>query len=365
MNSGEQDTISKLLKYVVSFIGVIVILLALAKLSINKNNDNLLENEECIATFSEKNSVIYNLVDCFNIEIQGYKIAVADKIFGYVDDLEDRNEILQKVCGSYINELNIEPENVVKIIINNKLRAIPTNVSIAKLNSNGEVAENIYDAMVVNENLLNLELEVLNNVEEVMESPCIEEESNDLYIGQESIEEGQNGIKIVYKKEYYQGVEKVKEEILDEVIEIKPTPTVIKKGVKNPYYDGIRFLSNPLDGAIITSNFGEIRNYSNHKGVDLAKDMGEEITSAFDGEVTFAAYDNGGYGNLVIIKHSNEMETYYAHLNEIKVNVGQKINKGDIIGTVGSTGYSTGPHLHFELRIGGNPVNPVNYIIGL
>ena len=90
--------------------------------------------------------------------------------------------------------------------------------------------------------------------------------------------------------------------------------------------------------------------------------MGKNVSASFNGQVITAGYNNGGYGNLVVIKHDNNMKTYYAHLNDIYVNVGDIVKKDDIIGTVGSTGNSTGPHLHFELRVNGVPVDPIKYI---
>ena len=144
-----------------------------------------------------------------------------------------------------------------------------------------------------------------------------------------------------------------------------PISTVIKKGVKNPYYSGVAFLLAPVTGGCVTSVFGEARNTSYHKGIDIAKPAGESVKCALDGIVTFAGYNYGGYGNLVIIQHEDNMETYYAHLSDIYVSQGQSINEGDIIGAVGSTGYSTGPHLHFELRVGGTPVDPMGYILEL
>ena len=109
--------------------------------------------------------------------------------------------------------------------------------------------------------------------------------------------------------------------------------------------------------------FGEARTGGYHKGIDLAKNLGEEVHNAYEGTVVFAGYNNGGYGNLVIVQHENDMQTYYAHLNEIYVSKGQYIGTEEVLGTVGTTGYSTGPHLHFELRVGGNPVDPTQYIL--
>ena len=87
-----------------------------------------------------------------------------------------------------------------------------------------------------------------------------------------------------------------------------------------------------------------------HSGIDIALDTGDKIYAAFDGVVRMAKY-NGGYGNCVVIRHYNNLETLYGHLSKIKVKVGEKVKAGDVIGLGGSTGHSTGPHLHFECRL--------------
>jgi murein DD-endopeptidase MepM/ murein hydrolase activator NlpD len=108
---------------------------------------------------------------------------------------------------------------------------------------------------------------------------------------------------------------------------------------------------------VITQYFG-----GSHKGIDIATRAGTPIAAAAGGTVVLAAYGYYGYGNTVIIRHPNGIETLYAHLTEIWVRMGQTVGQGDSIGTVGCTGYCTGPHLHFEVRVGGSPVNPLNYL---
>ena len=110
----------------------------------------------------------------------------------------------------------------------------------------------------------------------------------------------------------------------------------------------------------ISSRFGQ-RWSSTHTGVDIAVSRGTPIKAADGGLVTFAGW-NGGYGNLIIIDHENGFVTYYAHCNSISVKKGQRVARGETIGTVGSTGNATGPHLHFEVRKNGVPVNPLNYL---
>lgn len=118
---------------------------------------------------------------------------------------------------------------------------------------------------------------------------------------------------------------------------------------------------NPLkDKYFLTSRFGQ-RLHNFHNGVDIATESGSDIVAVKSGEVIFSGYE-GAYGNLVIIQHEGSIKTCYGQCSNLNVNVGDKVNQGDIIAQVGSTGNSTGPHLHFEIRINDEFVNPQDYI---
>ena len=129
---------------------------------------------------------------------------------------------------------------------------------------------------------------------------------------------------------------------------------------------GHGLLGVPIPGALVTSPFGsrmhpifhEIRM---HTGVDFGADAGTPIRAAADG-VVVAAGPRGGYGNATIIDHGRSMATLYAHQSSIVVNPGDQVRRGQVIGYVGCTGYCTGPHLHFEVRINGTPVDPLGYL---
>ena len=99
-----------------------------------------------------------------------------------------------------------------------------------------------------------------------------------------------------------------------------------------------------------------------HKGLDMRLKTGDTVRAAFDGVVRYARYNHGGYGNLVIIRHYNGLETFYAHLSKIKVKENQTVYAGRMIGLGGSTGRSVGPHLHFEVRYQDVPLDPVRLI---
>lgn len=103
------------------------------------------------------------------------------------------------------------------------------------------------------------------------------------------------------------------------------------------------------------------RGYRQHEGQDLAGSYGSPIYSTADGVVTYAGWENG-YGRLIKIKHAFGIETRYGHLSQIRVEVGQKVSRGDLIGDMGNSGRSTGTHLHYEIRIGGSAVNPMTFI---
>ena len=118
----------------------------------------------------------------------------------------------------------------------------------------------------------------------------------------------------------------------------------------------------PVSGTI-SSRYGvssRIR-VSTHTGLDIACPTGTPIKVTAEGTVTFAEY-NGSYGNLIKVDHGNGVETWYAHCSKLIAKVGQTVKAGDIIALVGSTGNSTGSHLHLEVRINGTHVNPQNYI---
>lgn len=121
----------------------------------------------------------------------------------------------------------------------------------------------------------------------------------------------------------------------------------------------------PVDGRLLSSFGGRTDPFSGegavHTGVDLSAAMGTPVHAAADGIVAHASW-GGQYGNLVVIDHGNGMQTWYAHLSHFLVVPGQEIRRGEILGRSGATGRVTAPHLHYEVRVGGTPVNPYKYL---
>lgn len=118
-------------------------------------------------------------------------------------------------------------------------------------------------------------------------------------------------------------------------------------------------ISSPF-GTRVDPITGEIRT---HEGVDIAGDIGMQVVASRSGTVTHAGWARG-FGKLVIIDHGEGLQTYYGHLSDFSVRYGQKVDKGQEVGKMGSTGRSTGPHLHFQVNVNGTPVNPLTFYGG-
>lgn len=193
----------------------------------------------------------------------------------------------------------------------------------------------------------------------VTEPEVIIRKSADLAAGKTKVvREGQTGLKEMQYRVTKENGLVVKEEWLGQTVLKASLPEVVYSGTKVAAESTGRF-AWPVVGATLSSSYGE-RWGRVHKGVDLVS-SNRNIKAADAGVVTFAGVQNG-YGNVVIVDHRNGYVTYYGHLKSISVSVGQKLQQGSKIGIMGSTGRSTGTHLHFEIRKNGVAVNPLKYL---
>ncbi len=154
----------------------------------------------------------------------------------------------------------------------------------------------------------------------------------------------------------------------------KPKVVVASKSSAYSKYSGQRIISNatpsaqvlgiglikPISG-IITSRFG-VRSGGTHKGLDIATSAGTTVAAAAGGTVVFSGWDSYGLGNCIRISHGNGVTTVYGHCSKLYVTAGQTVAQGEAIAAVGSTGNSTGPHLHLEIRVNDVPQNPQLYL---
>ena len=201
--------------------------------------------------------------------------------------------------------------------------------------------------------------------EEAIPSPVEYIETADLYVGSTKVkEQGEDGLALINAHvTYLNGVEQERE-ILESTTLKEPTTTYTYTGTTpRPTTASNGYFIWPVRGSI-SSRFGYRRIFgstSYHGGIDITCSYGATIKAADGGKVTFAGWQ-GTYGKLVVITHDDGKETYYAHNSTILVSVGQRVYQGQAIARAGTTGRSTGPHCHFEVRVNGTRVNPRNYL---
>ena len=277
-----------------------------------------------------------------------YAVSLGDQNVGYVENI---NEFEKEVENNVINYTAKNVDNVeVKetptyelTFVNREEKTNEQEIIIA-MQKDMEITYKYYE--------IAFEDEIIDSVDTKEQA---EEIVNDLKKDDEKINLSINEIITINPDEIKtEEFEVAKSKITEKVKE--ETEDVISK------VEGIKISKLPVTG-IISSRYGESSRLrrSTHTGLDIATSNGTPISVVADGTVTCAEY-SGAYGNLVKVNHGNGVETWYAHTSKMYVKVGQEVKAGDIIATVGSTGNSTGSHLHFEIRINGNHVNPQNYL---
>lgn len=198
--------------------------------------------------------------------------------------------------------------------------------------------------------------------EEEYNADVIYVDNDDWYTTQQvTLQEPCTGYRKVVARHTYRNEELENVEILKEEIVMDAVPKIVERGTKTP-----PTYVKPISGGRLSSGFGG-RNApvpgasTNHKGVDWSIPIGTPVAASSSGRVERAGWLSG-YGYAVYINHPDGRQTRYAHLSKIYVSAGQYVKQGQIIAASGNTGRSSGPHLHFEILIGGKQVNPLNYL---
>lgn len=204
-----------------------------------------------------------------------------------------------------------------------------------------------------------VDLETLANEEIAFPREVVEDKS--MPKGDKKVKQnGQNGQQLVTYKISQQNGQVVSKEATSRNVVKQPVTEITIKGTKVIPSRGTGQLSWPTVGGYISSPMGW-RGGRMHKGIDIARPSNHTIKAADNGVVVSAGY-SGSFGNKIMINHQNGLVTLYAHLSSIGVSVGQTVSKGQSIGVMGSTGNSTGTHLHFEVHQNGAPQNPMGYL---
>ena len=283
-----------------------------------------------------------------------YAVSLNGEQIGYVGDEEEFKEKINE------NVLNSDEDNVAFVELENvdysaslvSRNQVNEEVVLAKLE---ESAKNVYRVYEVAD---------LNNEESKVYVNSMEEAESLVASLKETYSEVEPNL--VINTIYLENVDEVNEENI-QVAKEKMTANLQseldeKEEKDSRTVNGIYFAVVPVTGRI-TSRFGaneSIRNHT-HKGIDIGAAGGTPILATADGVVTRAGWSSG-YGNLVVIDHGNGVTTYYGHCSRLYTSVGAEVKAGDKIAAVGSTGNSTGNHLHFEIRLNGKQVNPQKYV---
>lgn len=309
-----------------------------------------------------------------------YAVTLAGQELGYIHnkeklELKIKNYIEDTTGNIAFREQTVYPAYELKLIARNKelqekevqlavenstittyrTYAVTVDGNVQATVSSQEEAQNMIDTMKA-------------DLEEPIElnTGIIEQYSTDFKIqSEEEASQILNNIKIAKVTEFHeaQEAERIRQEEEKKRQELEARKKVISnKTVTNVGAIAGINLARPVSGTI-TSRYGarSSRRSSSHTGLDIATSLGTPVTPIASGTVTYAGW-KGSYGNLVIINHGNGVQSYYAHCNEIYATVGQSVDARTVISAVGSTGNSTGPHLHLEIRLNGSPLNPEDYL---
>lgn len=278
-----------------------------------------------------------------------YEVKISGEEVGYIEDKKALNETIKNSVENYEGkniekvELTESPEYELKLVEKSK-ESNEAEVVIA-LQKQLDITYKYYELALNNETIENVnDLEtaeqVVNNIKDLSD----------------------NEINLTINEKTTKNIQ----EISTNTLEVAKTNIIEKLDIDTSEaisnVNGIKIAAVPVSG-VISSRYGASSTIrvSTHTGLDIAAKTGTPIKSIAKGTVTFAAY-SGSYGYLVKVDHGNGVESWYAHTSKMYVKVGQKVKAGDTIAAVGNTGNSTGSHLHLEIRVNGQHVNPQRYL---
>ncbi len=287
-----------------------------------------------------------DLMDQVGAVIQGYVLTVDGVTVGAAEDRETLENLLLEAKAAY------EDENTVSVEYTQDVALTYRYVASDMILEPEAIADNLAGT---------LSLLVTKNVVYETEQPYAVEyvEDPSLPLGETEIRTpGVNGVERITAQIRYQDGEVVESSILSTDMAVETVNEVIAVGSISGVSVGS--FQWPLQGTI-SSPYGYrdiFGSTSFHSGIDISASYGTEFRAADGGVVTFCDYQ-GTYGNLIIVDHGDGLVTYYAHCSDVLVCVGDKVHQGQVIGMVGTTGRATGPHLHFEIRVNGEPIDPI------
>lgn len=285
-----------------------------------------------------------------------YKVTLSGQEIGYVENGTEFSERIQNEIigmeGKNIDFVSLDQMPNYELKLVSRTQETNEEEIMVALKENAEITYKYY-AVILNNETVGL---VDNREEAELSVNKIKEENKDKSVK----------LDLVITENYTKNIDEVTLEtvqVAQAKVEQKVAALIEQdERTKKPIVNGILLAVTPVKG-MITSRYGAVSSVRSgaHTGTDIACPLGTPIKAVASGTVVFAER-NGSYGNLIKVSHGNGVETWYAHCSELYGTVGQQVKAGDVIAAVGSTGNSTGNHLHLEIRVNGSPLNPQQYL---
>ena len=291
-----------------------------------------------------------------------YKVSVSGEELGYVEDKEALEETLKEEITESSDKtiedvsLNKEPEYELKLV--SRTENTEEKEVVQELKEETTVTYKYYE-IAVQENVVD-KVNTSEEAEELVNE--IKEENDSEEINLSIVEKYTQNEEEANTSDLEVAKANVQETVQTAIEEIEQQKEEEERWNALPSINGIKLAVTPIEGTI-TSRYGVSSNIrkSTHTGLDISAVTGTDIKVVADGTVISAGY-SGSYGYLVKVDHGNGVETWYAHTSKMYVKKGDTVKAGDVIAAVGSTGNSTGPHLHLEIRVNGEHVDPQDYL---
>ena len=291
-----------------------------------------------------------------------YKVSISGEKLGYIENKQALEETLKEEITENSSKtiedisLNAQPEYELKLV--NRTENTEEKEVVQELKEEVTVTYKYYE-IAVQENVV----EKVNTSEEAEELVNeIKEENDSEEINLSIVEKYTQNEEEPNTSELEVAKANVQDTVQTAIAEIEQQKEEEERWNALPTINGIKLAVTPIEGRI-TSRYGassSIRK-STHTGLDISAVTGTDIKAVADGTVISAKY-SGAYGYLVKVDHGNGVETWYAHTSKMYVKKGDTVKAGDVIAAVGSTGNSTGPHLHLEIRLNGEHLDPQDYL---
>jgi murein DD-endopeptidase MepM/ murein hydrolase activator NlpD len=314
------------------------------------------------SALSSEETLRKNIMNVLNVSVKAVEMKVDGRTIGTLASEAEGMRVIELVGQQYLDNNELKDEKIVGA--KNKISYSAKEVHVSGVDSPEELVAKIIESNINGKPLLVVETSGIASETATVKYSTVIDWTDTIAKGQSKVKsKGENGSKTVQKQITFLNGVKNSEKIIKETVTTKPKNEIVLKGTKS---DGESTATSSTVGMVIpsrgsvTSVFGE-RWGRMHEGIDIAGAIGDPIYAALDGEVIYAGWE-GGYGNVIKLAHSGNLETVYAHCSSLNVKAGQRVKRGQVIGKVGNTGRSTGPHLHFEVRLKGVPQNPSKYL---